>query len=378
MSRISVSTSPSELDSEQWNDLARRVQPNVFLHPAALQTARETGFAKLLTLLAFDESVTPRRLVGVWALQIKMLLPLIAVILVAPAYEYAFLSCPLIDPALRSEVIEAFFAAIAKEGRLPKVLRLSYLDGGSETYAAILKALARGRKGLTLAARDRPVAFRDSSMKRSGSTRKKLRQDWNRLSAFGTVEIVNDRDPERVAQTFEGFLAMEAASWKGANGTALLSKAKDAAFARRLIGDLAAASSASVAVMSLNGRPIACQVLLYSGTTAYTWKTAFDSEFANFSPGSVLVDRITEQLFASGEIESIEACSPEGGFMTRLFTGRRPTVDLLVKLDDKPSLTFALAALAYNLRRHAKRWRDAARSWVQQTSLKPPAAHATH
>jgi len=378
MSRLSVSTSASELDPEQWEDLARRIQPNVFLHPAALKAVHDAGFAKVLTLLAYDESVTPRRLVGVWAFQIKTLLPLIAALLVAPAYDYAFLSCPLIDPALRSEVIEAFFAAIAKQGRLPKVLRLSYLDGGNETYAAILKALGNGRKGLTLAARERPIAFKDCGMKRSGSTRKKLRQDWNRLSALGTVEIVNDRDPERVSEAFEVFLAMEAASWKGANGTALLSKAKDAAFTRRLIGDLAAAGSASVAAMRLNGRPIACQVLLYSGTTAYTWKTAFDSEFAHYSPGSVLVDRITEQLFASGAIESIEACSPEGGFMTRLFTGRRPTVDLLVKLDDKPSFSFALAALADIARRQAKRWRDAVRSWAQHSRLKPPAAQPTH
>lgn len=372
MSRLSVSTSASELDFEQWAALARRARPNVFLHPAALEAVRQTNFAKLLTLLAFDESVTPRRLVGVWALQIKTLLPFIALILMGPAYEYAFLSCPLIDPAYRAEVFEAFFAAIAKRAWLPSVLKLNYLDG--ETCAAMRKALGQDRKGLTLSERDRPVAFRDSGMKRSGSTRKKLRQDWNRLSALGPVVIVNDRDPEHVAEAFETFLAMEAASWKGASGTALLSKPEDAAFARRLIGNLAKAGNASVAILKLNDRAIACQVLLYAGAMAYTWKTAFDSAFAAYSPGSVLVDRISEQLFASGEIEAIEGCSPEGGFMTRLFAERRPTVDLLVKLDDKPSLAFALAALTDGARRRAKRWRDAIGSRMQLSQ--PPASAA--
>jgi len=377
MPRLSISTSASELDFEQWEALARRAQPNVFLHPAALEAVRQTGFARLLTLLAFDESEAPRRLVGVWALQIKALLPLIALILVAPAYEYAFLSCPLIDPAFRAEVLEAFFATIAKEGWLPGVLRLSYLDG--ETSAAMRRALGNtGRRGLILAQRDRPVAFKNSGMKRSGSTRKKLRQDWNRLSSLGSVAIANERQAQHVAEAFETFLAMEAASWKGASGTALSSNAKDADFARRLIGNLAKTGNASVAMMRLNDRPIACQVLLYSGATAYTWKTAFDSEFAAYSPGSVLVDRISEQLFASGEIDQIEACSPEGGFMTRLFTERRPTVDLLIKLGDKPSLTFALAAWVDSIRRQAKRWRDAARSWGQQSRPKPPEAPATH
>ena len=44
----------------------------------------------------------------------------------------------------------------------------------------------------------RPFATRDFGVKRSGSTRKKLRQDWNRLSALGAVDVVNDRTPEAV------------------------------------------------------------------------------------------------------------------------------------------------------------------------------------
>jgi len=33
---------------------------------------------------------------------------------------------------------------------------------------------------------------------------------------------------------------------------------------------------------------------------AYTWKTAFDAAFAKFSPGALLIDKVTDALFAAG------------------------------------------------------------------------------
>ncbi len=68
----------------------------------------------------------------------------------------------------------------------------------------------------------RPFLGGETERKRSGSTAKKLRQDWNRLSALGAVDIANERTPETVREAFEIFLALEAQSWKGQNGTALL------------------------------------------------------------------------------------------------------------------------------------------------------------
>ena len=55
--------------------------------------------------------------------------------------------------------------------------------------------------------------------------------------------------------------------------------------------------------------------------TAYTWKTAFDAEFAKFSPGALLIDKVTDELFAAG-IAQIESCSAEGSFMQHFWTGR--------------------------------------------------------
>jgi hypothetical protein len=340
-----------------------------------LFVAEAVAFARVFVLLAWDESIAPHRLVGLWALRQMTFGPLLwPSFLSAPPFDYGFVSTPVIDPAFIS-VVPAFLGAIRDHPALPKVVSLKYLDGSAESYPAIVQAVAaRGGQLLALNERTRPYVTRDFGLKRSGSTRKKLRQDWNRLGGLGTVEIVNDRSVDRVRESFEIFLGMEANSWKGAEGTALLSDEEDAAFARRLIGDLAARGQASVALLRIDGQVIATQVLLYCGRMAYTWKTAFNPEYGKHSPGMLLVDRISEQLLAGDEIEAIESCSPEGGFMTQLWDGRRATVDLLINVAAKNSLRFAVVAAAQRGYLKLRSLRDRLRTGAQAPPSKPAAA----
>jgi hypothetical protein len=338
--------SPDQDIAGHWAALSRRAASNVFMNPVALKAAHANNFAHVHMLLAWLRDARPERLIGLWALQDAQLTPLWPSFLAAPPYYYAFLSNPVIDPDFMDEVIAAFLDAIEHDPMLPNVVRLRFLDADSGSYSAIVDALAaRGAHTLKLSERQRPFATREFGLKRSGSTRKKLRQDWNRLCALGTVEIRNERSHAAARAAFETYLAMEAASWKGTRGTALLCDEDHAAFARRLIAALAAEQNASVALLRVNSRPVAAQVLLYCGSVAYTWKTAFDSEFARFSPGTLLVDRMSEQLFASDGIDAIESCSPEGGFMNHLWDGRRATVDLLADLGTGNSLEFAAVAM---------------------------------
>jgi CelD/BcsL family acetyltransferase involved in cellulose biosynthesis len=343
---LSVTIDSPNLDlGRQWDDLVRRASSNVFMNPAALTAACETSFARIRILLAWDRSAESQKLVGVWALRLRKAAPFWPEVLEALPYNYAFLSSPVVDPDFADEVIPAFFAAIEQSALLPNVVCLKAFDAEMPSHAAMMKALtARGAQPLVLSETARPFVTRAFGVKRSGSTRKKLRQDWNRLSALGTVEVVNDRTPACVEQAFETFLAMEKASWKGEQGTALLSDAQDAVFVRRLLHNLAARQDASVALLRLDGAAIAAQVLMYCGTTAYTWKTAFDTAFSRYSPGTLLIDRITEELFAGPDIMAINSCAAEESFMAHLWAGRRTMVDMLIDIGPGRSLRYRMEA----------------------------------
>lgn len=353
MHNVTVSfCSPDQDIAAHWAALNRRAAVNVFMHPTALRVASATGIAQVYTLQAWLQGAQPERLVGLWAVRHVRLVPLWPSFVAAPPYSYAWLSNPVIDPDFMDEAAAAFLDAIARDPRLPKVLRLRYLDADSGSCASILKALAaRGAPMLKLSQSERAFATRESGPKHSGSTRKKLRQEWKRLCALGAVEVVNGRSGDAAQEAFETFLVMESAGWKGAGGSALLCNDAEAAFARRLVAALAAEQNASVALLTVDGRAVAAQVLFYCGSMAYTWRTAFDPEFGKFSPGALLVDKITEQLFAAGGIESIESCAPQGGFMTQMWDGRRSTLDLLADLGARRSLMFA--TLAIGERSHA-------------------------
>ncbi|SDH49621.1 Acetyltransferase involved in cellulose biosynthesis, CelD/BcsL family [Bradyrhizobium lablabi] len=343
---ISITIDSPSLDlAPPWNDLVRRASSNVFMNPAALKAAGDTGFAEIVMLLAWEQGAEPRKLVGAWALQLRKAAPLLPAVLEALPYNYAFLSSPVVDPGFADEVIPAFFAAIENSAELPNVVSLKSFDAESPSHASMLKVFTlRGIEPLMLSETARPFVTREFGIKRSGSTRKKLRQDWNRLSSLGAVDVVNDRNPAGVGQAFETFLTMEKASWKGEQGTALLSDPHDAAFVRHLLYNLAARGDASVALLRVDGAAIAAQVLMYCGATAYTWKTAFDAKFSKYSPGALLVDRVTEELFAGPDIQAINSCAAEDSFMGQLWAGRRDMVDMLIDIGPGKSLAYRIEA----------------------------------
>jgi CelD/BcsL family acetyltransferase involved in cellulose biosynthesis len=336
----------------QWDNLVRR-GGNAFMDPAALQAAAETTGARIVTLCIWQD----KRLVGFWALRISRPLPFLPLQLEALPYEYAFLSTPVLDPECADVVMPAFLKAIAGKKGLPRALWLKDFDAEGPAFAGLADYPQIEIKDL-----GRPVATRQSGVKNSGSTRKKLRQDWNRLCAIGEPRVVNVRAKPAALAGLEIFLELEAASWKGGKGTALLNDPQDAAFARRLIGDMAEKGNASVALLQVGGRPVAAQVLLYCGISAYTWKTSYDVEFAKFSPGALLVDRLTEALLAA-DIEIIDSCALDTGFMGQLWSGRKRTVDLVVSPTKSPGHDFWLAVLyrqSYEkLRRVGQRMRRA-------------------
>ena len=343
-----------------WRDLAERATTNAFLDPAGLRAVRETGFAEPRVLVAWDTAATPARLVGLMALRAQKTFGFRH--LWSVPHYYAFTSNPVIDPNYADDVVPAFLAEIACHPELPKVIRLQYLDGGDPTYGAILAALA-GRMAHSQVLSERERAFVTSTwgIKPNSATRKKLRQQWNRLTATSTVEIVNERSESAARGALEIFLVMEAASWKGDRGTALLSSERDTAFIRRFVAAMAVAGNASVPLLRVDGKPIAAFVLFYAGAKAYTWKVAYDAEYSRFSPGALLAEKLTESFFAGGEITAIESCAPEEGFLYRLWFGRRPTVDLLVDLAPRRSLAFS--AIAAHIR--AQQWLSAKRHQVR-------------
>lgn len=371
MITVTVGRPDKALDAH-WEALSPFAH-NAFMDPAALRAAGEALFAAVYVLLAWELSTEPARLVGMWALQAKHLL--FWPFLEALPFRYASLSTPVLHPDYAEEVVPAFLAAIAANRTLPDTLVLKDLDAEGREFSA-LQIAAAAHPRVELRTDQRPIATRVAGIKRTGSTRRKLKQDWNRLAGEGALAVANISDPQAIAPAFEAFLAMEANGWKGGKGTALLSLTGHADFGRRLVAGLAAAGNASVALLTLDGRPVAAQVLLYCGKTAYTWKTSYDPAFARYSPGTLLVDRIATDLLDSGTAEVIDSCSLGEGFMAQLWTARKPMVDLVICARPARTLSFRVVSGYLRLREELKRLRKRVRTQTPRPAVTQPAKPA--
>jgi CelD/BcsL family acetyltransferase involved in cellulose biosynthesis len=242
------------------------------------------------------------------------------------------------------------------------MIALDMMSADSATYEALMRVLTeRGSAPCLLARAQRPKLASELDAKAylekalSGSTRKKLRQHRRKLAERGELTSVVVSQPGAVCRALEQFLAMEAAGWKGRHGSALQSSKTDAAFIRGAVGALANAGCASIHSLQVAGKPVSMQIVARAGAVAFTWKTAYDESFQDFSPGTLLFEDYTAAFLADKTIGHIDSCSfDDSGYMAA-WTERQPMVDVWFDVRRGGSLAFRAVS-------NAQRWYLAARA----------------
>ncbi|MGB6491510.1 MAG: GNAT family N-acetyltransferase [Methylovirgula sp.] len=365
---VATDTRLLALQSDWENLLAGADSANAFMNPALVRLASQFYPARsCCALLAWRSDGTHPRLVGIWAFAIgrarRSVIPVS--MLTAPPMPHGYLASPVIDRDCLDGVLAAMLAHISGEATLPKIVSLENMGAGTATMAALSRVLAaRGSPSCIFAQWQRPKLASDlggnSYMERalSSSSRKKLRQHRRRLSDKGALRFGVATGVDAVGQAFEDFLTLEAAGWKGRRRTALLSHASDAHFARAMIATLAGQGHAYIYSLTLDAKPVSMQVVLRAGRAAFTWKTAYDESFADFSPGMLLLEDYTAAFLADDDIGCVDSCAfDESGYMAA-WTERAAIARLWFNARPGRSPAFALLsqlqAIRLALRKYAK------------------------
>ena len=310
----------------EWRDLAARADvPNVFMHPMLIALGACYPGVRCRTLLAWQERNGRKTLVGCWAFAAgrapRSIIPLS--VLAAPPFPHAYLSAPVIDRDALDETTAAMLDCIADDPGLPKIVALEAMREDGATMQALQRVLAaRGSTPAVLRRCSRPMLESKLDGKQylekalSSSTRKKLRQHRRRLGEKGALESKIVSEPEAVVRAVEDFLELEASGWKGHKGSALLNNQADATFTREMMTALSVQGEAAIHALTLDGKPVAMQIVLRAGSTAFTWKTAYDEALRDFSPGMLLLEDYTAALLADRDIACVDSCSyDDSGFM---------------------------------------------------------------
>jgi CelD/BcsL family acetyltransferase involved in cellulose biosynthesis len=337
---------------QDWDDLVgRAAEPNAFMDPVLLRAAAENQpQTPLNALLAWKAVDGRRQLAGLWAFSVgrprKSPLPLR--VLSIPPYFHGHLATPVVDRESPDATLDAMLEAIAAAD-LPKVLALETMGTEGPTMEALARVLAaRNSAPCHFQSFRRPKLASDLDGKRyleqslSSSSRKKLRQHRRRLAEMGTLKHVIASEPDEVGHALENFLMLEAAGWKGRQGTAFLCDRTQAAFIRSAVVGMASARRASVHTLCLDARPVSVQIVIRCGEAAFTWKTTYDEQFQDFSPGMLLLEDYTAAFLVDAGIAFVDSCAyDDTGFMSA-WSERQSVADLWLDARRGGSFAFRL------------------------------------
>ncbi|MCC7393452.1 MAG: GNAT family N-acetyltransferase [Sphingomonadaceae bacterium] len=156
--------------------------------------------------------------------------------------------------------------------------------------------------------------------------RKELRRQWNRLGEMGALETRILAEGQSADDWIAEFLNLEAAGWKGREGSALASAPGTRQFFTDAITASVARGTALLTALTIDGRAIAMLATLRDGNGAFSFKTAFDEGYARFSPG-VLLQRESLNLFADVDgLGWVDSCAAEHHPMIDSLWAERRTI----------------------------------------------------
>ncbi|SEF44519.1 Acetyltransferase (GNAT) domain-containing protein [Bosea lathyri] len=348
----------------EWRDLtSRALEPNIFMEPSLVAAAARSDDAVIHVLLVWGRTrpATPLCLVGVWAFACRRpssRLPL--TVLKSPVHDHAYLGIPVLDADRGADALTAMLDAIAREPSFPKMLEVGSFDADGPVAALLADALAsRGSQHLRLEPRLRPrLRLGDSGAEAaplSASRAKALRRRRKHLDKQGPVTLTRHRDPEGVRTALEEFLILEASGWKGRasqRGRAILRIPSLDSFFRSAVAGLAARGQLEISALRSDGRPVAMQMTVRSGATAFTWKSAYDEALKDCSPGIILLQEVTASLLSEPGLRSVDSCShSDESYMAEFWSGRKPVLDLVMDVRRGTTAAFLLLSSAEHVRR---------------------------
>lgn len=334
--------SVEELESlkQPWNRLAERsLYTNAsfesnFLIPAM----RHFGNSKVKVLVA-EGSNSPlendsKTIYGLMPLIQKSFYHLPIRCLEIWSHDQSFDHTPLLCRVHGGEALEAMLDFIAKEKF--GLLSLDTVSGEPEFQGLIddliqLPARSRFQRDQFSRAAFRPVVPLEDYKKQfvSKSVKKNYGRLSRRLAELGDVQLKQSDAFSDYEQLTHQFLAMEASGWKVEAGTALACQPATQAFYRELIQSAATDGKARFLSLTLDDKPIAMLSDLRSGQNIYSFKTAFDENYAPFSPGlQIEIGNIASMH--QGEIQLADSCTASDNSTINRIWGQRLEFQSLV------------------------------------------------
>jgi CelD/BcsL family acetyltransferase involved in cellulose biosynthesis len=164
-----------------------------------------------------------------------------------------------------------------------------------------------------------------------------IRRQERLLSEIGRLEYEALAPGADAAAWIEEFLQIEASGWKGRESSALASNGSERSYLKAIATEAFRRGRLVMLALRLDGRPIAYKLDFLAGRGSFTFKIAFDENYARFSPGMLLENENVRRLHSQSQIEWVDSCThPFNSMFNRLWLARRTIQNLIVSTGKAP------------------------------------------
>ncbi|GEP10718.1 GNAT family N-acetyltransferase [Methylobacterium gnaphalii] len=319
-----------------WRDLARDpLVENLFFEAEFALAAAEAfgGGIRLLTVSDRPPEAPGARLFALWPCRVVRRWGVPIPALMGWTHGFSIFGAPLLARSEAAPALRALLDAPRHLG-LPRRLLMPYLPLNGPLAALLDDTLSRtGSRRADFWAHER--GFLDPSAGRDGTregyldthlSERKARQLarlFRRISTDAPVAHEIVREPDRLPEALDDYIALESAGWKGRAGTAVAKRPEEAAFLAGLVRSYGCGGRMRFDRLRRDGRSLAASLSLETGSTFWFLKIAHDETEAKNSPGALLVERVTRSLLADPRIAEADSCAPPNFPLIETFWGER-------------------------------------------------------
>ncbi len=338
----------------EWADLVdRALERNIFLEPAfALPAAQHLGEkGKLAFLLAWEnsESAPRSRLMALWPVVFPR--SPFGWFLRTWRHDYCCAGVPLLDQDNAQKSLDSIIRFL--DAARPRLLALSVeqIPQSGAFFAFLSRHAARHERAIEYVARYHRAALNTIPREASAQNlapakkRKELKRQYRRLAERGEITFQIATEGEALEKGIESFLILESRGWKGRQGGAFLRRGGHAMFLRSMVRSLAQAGKCRIYSLACGERLISSNIVLTDEGVAYFWKTAFNEDFAAFSPGALLTLLMTESFLNEPDLIEADSCAiPNHSMIAHIWREKKAFSDMVISI--RPGANWVARQLA--------------------------------
>jgi hypothetical protein len=278
-------------------------------------------------------------------------------------HPFGYLCTPLLRAERAVETLAAFFAWLEAGSHGCTLAQLGFVAGDGPFHQLLVDHLQRAAKPYAvtssfLRALFRPGADPESDQRSVMHPAKyrELKRHERRLADAGPLEYRSLEPGGDVDAWIEEFLEVEAISWKGRAGRALVSDPAEREYFSTVAREAFRRGQLMMLALRLGGRTIAAKCNFVSAPGSFAFKIAYDEEHARHSPGVLLELENIRRLHARPEIRWMDSCADASHpMLDRLWPARRTIEDVLVGARLRGDWFVALLPFLRQLRRRLLR-----------------------